>query len=95
MVLTQARLDDGMSVWLLPMRSERARNAYLDQRPRAEARAPVQLETVASAVSDSRRVYEVIPYVPYDGYSKLSGVAAYVATQNVLGTRAVAIDDYA
>ena len=101
MLLTQARLPDGMSVWLLPLRtgvaletrSQRAANAYLDQR--RAAREPVQLETVASGASDSRRVYEVVPYVPYEGYSKLSGVAAYAATQNVLGTRAATIDQYA
>jgi hypothetical protein len=103
MLLTQARLPDGMAVWLLPIRDDvalsarsgRASTAYLDQRRPAANREPLQLETVASAVSETRQVYEVVPYVPYEGYSKLSGAAAYAATQNVLGTRQLAVDDYA
>jgi len=55
----------------------------------------VQLETVASPASDSRRVYEVVPYVPYDGYSKLTGAAAYAATANVSARDKSAVDDYA
>jgi len=64
--------------------SHRATSAYLNQRRAPLAQPPVQLETVASPASDSRRVYEVVPYVPYDGYSKLTGAAAYAATANVL-----------
>ncbi len=102
MLLTQARLPDGLSVWLvptrddlaLPDRSSRATSAYLDNR-RQIAQQPVQLETVATVATESRQVYEVVPYVPYDGFSKLKGVAAYEATQNVLGARQTTIDDYA
>src|SRR5581483_10525480 len=100
MLLTQARLPDGLSVWLMPTRtdlalpdrSSRAATTYLAN-DRATRAQPVQLETVASATSETRRVYEVVPYVPYDGFSKLKGVAAYEATQNVLGVRAVTVDD--
>lgn len=102
MLLTQARLPDGLSVWLLPTRtdlalpdrSSRAATTYLAN-DRATRTPRVQLETVATPASETRRVYEVVPYVPYDGFSKLKGVAAYEATQNVLGTRAVTVDDYA
>lgn len=92
MILTQATLPDGLSVWLMPSgmdhRAADARRAYAQ-------REPLQLEAVANAVSDSRRVYEVVPYVSYEGFSKLSGAAAYAATQNVLGTREITIDEYA
>ena len=103
MLLTQARLPDGLSVWLVPTRDEmaltargnqRASNEYLSNR-RAIAHQPAQLETVTTVATESRQVYEVVPYVPYDGFSRLKGVEAYAATQNVLGTQKTTVDDYA